>query len=384
MDKREERIQRAAHLSSILGEDEHLAARFRAVNAFSTSVRATEYHLTNACNIRCKGCWFFEYGHDKVAKEARALSDFQDFIKRERARKINCAILIGGEPTMFPDRIAAFVEGMRYVTISTNGLKKLPNEEPFKNVAVMVSLFGGGKIDDELRAIKPSGRTFTGLFDTALGHYEGDTRANFVFAVTERGMPHIEETVERIARNGNTVTFNFYSEYNSDNPLRMINQRLLLKELTRVKAMYPQTVINHDRHISALITGKSTWGDEFGYQTCPSLSFDHPQHKERRANGNPTLPLFNTFKADLKTLELCCTSGHCDGCRDSQAVYSWLMVSLNHFLTSKEDLRQWVEMAETYWAQFAWSPYRRKPGVQTAVQPAQGATPAATDEFAAA
>ena len=28
----------------------------------------TEYHLTNACNIRCQGCWFFEFGHDKKTR----------------------------------------------------------------------------------------------------------------------------------------------------------------------------------------------------------------------------------------------------------------------------------------------------------------------------
>jgi len=39
-------------------------------------------------------------------------------------------------------------------------------------------------------------------------------------------------------------------------------------------------------------------------------------------------------------------------------MYSWLMVSLAHFLDSTESLREWVEMAESYWRQFVWSPYR--------------------------
>ena len=76
-------------------------------------------------------------------------------------------------------------------------------------------------------------------------------------------------------------------------------------------------------------------------------------------NGNPILPVFNTWSADLQTVKFCCTSGHCDGCRDSQAVFSWLLVSLERFLESRDSLRTWVEIAESYWSQFYWSPYHR-------------------------
>ena len=69
-------------------------------------------------------------------------------------------------------------------------------------------------------------------------------------------------------------------------------------------------------------------------------------------NGNPVLPGFAAYAADAKTLNFCCTSGHCESCRDSQAVYSWLLVSLPHFLDSKERLRTWVDVAEGYWRQF--------------------------------
>ena len=68
---------------------------------------------------------------------------------------------------------------------------------------------------------------------------------------------------------------------------------------------------------------------------------------------------FNVYGADLETVQFCCTSGHCDGCRDSQAVHTWLLVSIRHFLNSRERLATWIELAETYWRQFIWSPYAR-------------------------
>jgi hypothetical protein len=353
-------LQRKALISdrlpTLLANDPELVHRFAAVRSFSSRVRASEYHLTNACNIRCKGCWFFEFGHHKQAEEAKRINQWREFIAAQRKQRVNCALLIGGEPTLFPERVAAFVEGMRFVSISTNGLKPFPNVDPFRNVTVFISLFGGGPLDDELRAIKPNGATFTGLFDTTLANYQDDPRATFVYAVTEDGLGHIEPTVQRIRDNGNVVTFNFYSKYNTGHPLRMKNGQLLLAEMLRVKTAYPDTVLNHAAHIEAMVTGQA-WCGNFGYDVCPSVSQDHPDNAARLLNGNPTLSFFNTYAADLQTLELCCTSGHCSDCRDSQAVYSWLVVSLAKSLDSVETLRTWIEVAESYWSQFIWSPF---------------------------
>lgn len=352
----------AERLPALLAADAELARRFSDVRGFSARVRACEYHLTNACNIRCQGCWFFEFGHDKAAKENKDIEAWRAFAKNERARRVNCALLIGGEPTLFPQRVEAFIDAMRFVSISTNGLEPFPNIDPFRNVTVFISLFGGGPLDDELRAIKPGGRRFTGLFDTALSNYRNDPRATFVFAVTEDGFAHIEPTVERIRDNGNAVSFNFYSKYNTGHPLRMANGRRLLAEMLRVREAYPGTVLNHSAHIEAMVTGRA-WCGEFGYDTCPSVSQDHPDNAERLNNGHPALPFFNTWKADLETLERCCTSGHCGDCRDSQAVYSWMMVNLARSLDSVDTLRTWVEVAESYWSQFIWSPYRERAAV---------------------
>jgi len=223
-------------------------------------------------------------------------------------------------------------------------------------VAVQISLFGGGKLDDDLRAIKPGGARFTGLFNEALRNYEGDRRACFVFAITEDGIDHIADTVKRIHDNGNRVSLNFYSKYNKDEPLRMQNAERLVDEALRVKELYPQTLLSHPYFIRALVTGDSHWGS-FSYDVCPSLSVDNPAHAGRLANGNPVLPRFNAWAADCETVNFCCTSGHCEDCRDSQAVLSWLLVSLERFRESGELLKTWIEISESYWRQFCWAPY---------------------------
>jgi MoaA/NifB/PqqE/SkfB family radical SAM enzyme len=355
--ERPEPVERLA--ARLAGTDEELLGRFRAVRAFSRRVRASEYHVTNACNLRCRGCWFFTFEFDRVTKDETDLAKLRDFIERERARHINAALLIGGEPTLVPDRVMAFVERMDYVTISTNGLHPLPRAG-FEQVSIGITLFGGGGLDDQLRAITPAGRAFNGLFETALRNYRDDPRAIFNYAVAGSGVEHVEDTVRRIRDNGNRVTFNLYSEYGTDAPLRHSQDQRLLDELLRVAAAYPDAVIAHPYYLRALVTGETEFG-RFGYDLCPSVSWDHPGHAVRRANGNPTLPLFNAYGADLQTIQFCCTSGRCDGCRDSQAVQSWLLVSARQFLLSGEGLRTWVELAESYWRQFVWSPYHASP-----------------------
>lgn len=357
--------ERSSRLEQLLEGDEPLQMRLRNLMSFGRRVRPSEYHLTNACNLRCKGCWFFEFGHDVRTREVSDLRTLEEFIIREKSeRRINTALIIGGEPTLFPERIRLFVKHMKYVNISSNGLQRLP-PEGFENVTIGLTLFAGGPLDDELRAIKPSGLRFSGLFDRMLANYRNDVRAQFIYALTDDGIDYIEETVRKIHANGNRVTFNFYSKYDTREPTQSQRQEQLLAEALRVRELFPDTVVCHPYYVRTVITGNSHWG-KFGYENCPSISIDHPAHTRRLANGNASLNFFNTWAADLKTVEFCCTSGHCEDCRDSQAVYSWLLVSMEQFLESKRQLTTWIEIAESYWRQFSWSPYNsEKSGYET-------------------
>ncbi|WP_431982240.1 4Fe-4S cluster-binding domain-containing protein [Streptomyces qinglanensis] len=348
------RAEAKARLRGFLADRPDLAARLKDVRRMGTRVRGCEVHLTTACNIRCKGCWYFEGGFDTAVRETSDPGLIRAFAEKLAADGVTQATLIGGEPTLVLDRVRPFVEHLPYLTLSTNGLRPLPMDG-FENVAVGISLFGGGPLDDELRAHRPNGSSFTGLFEKALGHYRDDPRVTFVFALSEEGLPHIEPTVRAIRDNGNQVTFNFYSEHGSDSPLRIENEQRTLAEALRVAEAYPEAVVAHPYFIETLITGRTHWGGRFGYDVCPSISVDLPEHEQRVANGNPVLDGFAVYGADYETLQFCCTSGDCDGCRDSQAVYSWLMVSFHWFLDSERRLETWLDLAESYWRQWYWA-----------------------------
>ncbi|MDQ1005639.1 hypothetical protein QFZ82_000123 [Streptomyces sp. V4I23] len=341
----------------LVEQDPGLAARLMRLQEFSHGVRTAEVFVTNACNLRCKGCWFFGHDMDKHGGEIRDLGEVRSFAQRLAESGITHVLLIGGEPTLAPDRITAFVDQMKYVTVVTNGTHPLPLKG-FENINIAVSLWGGGPMDDQLRGIRPNGSTFTGLFDMARRAYRDDPRVVWIYTVCESGIDYIEDTVRAIADNGNQLHFGFYSAYGTNDPVGLAERQRLIDELLRMRELYPDTVISHPYNIKTIVTGKSHWGT-FGYDTCPSISVDHPAHVDRLANGHPILRDFNTYRAD-HTIQFCCTAGDCDSCRDSQAMSSWLLVNIHHFLDSTDQLRIWVEMAECFYRQYYWSPFHPK------------------------
>jgi organic radical activating enzyme len=360
-------------LSALLADDPELTRRVTRLRTWSRGVRASLYHVTHACNLRCKGCWYFQFGFDtSTGKDVVDVEAWRSFARAERERGVTSAVLIGGEPSLYPRRINAFMEAMPYVWISSNGLVPMPRDG-FENLGIGVTLFGGGPLDDELRGISPTGRRLSGLFDTALKNYRNDRRVFYFYALSLSSVPYLEDVVKRAGDNGNRVLFNYYSDYTNaetmpGSGMRDEEQRLLEKAL-EVRAAYPDVVLSHPYYIRAIITGRSHWGS-FGYDVCPSVSKDYEANRARLLNGNPTLPGFNSIAPDLRTVNLCSNSGRCAQCRDSQAFTSWLLVSMHHFLGSKEQLLCWIELSESFWRQFCWSPYfSEKAGTVTDVFP---------------
>ena len=344
-------------IAALTADDPELAIRFAGLREYSHGIRTTVVFATTACNIRCRGCWYYGHDLDKGVTEVTDPKRIEAFAADLARQGTSHVLLIGGEPTLVPERVSAYASHVEHVTVTTNGLRALPREG-FENVNVAVSVFGGGPLDDELRGIRPNGSRMTGLFERALENYRDDPRAVFIYALAEDGIGHIADTVELIGQNGNQVTFGFYSAYGTGDPVGLAKGQDLLTEALRVREAHAETVVSHPYYIRTLITGRSHWAP-FGYDVCATLTTAHPAHADRLANGHPTLPGFAAYQPDLTTLQSCCTSGDCDGCRDSQAVHSWLLVNLHQFLDTSDMLRTWVEIAESFYGQYYWSPYHR-------------------------
>jgi len=123
-------------VSSLLNKEWH--DRYRKIS--SLNIRSSIYDVTNQCNLRCKGCFFFSSNEHQAAAEEMDVENWRRFVQREKERGVNLAILIGGEPTLHLDRVEAFYK-QSPAYCATNGLIRIPRDR-FPDMMVGISLWG--------------------------------------------------------------------------------------------------------------------------------------------------------------------------------------------------------------------------------------------------
>jgi organic radical activating enzyme len=159
--------------------------RYRRIS--SLNIRSSIYDLTCRCNLRCKGCFFFSSGEHHVLEEMD-IRKWEAFIDREKARGVNLAILIGGEPTLCMDRLEAFYRRIP-TYCATNGLIKVPRDR-FPDMMMSISLWGGSEVEKILR-----GRD---TFAVSSKNYEGDPCAYYLYTLTPRQVGKTGPVIRRI------------------------------------------------------------------------------------------------------------------------------------------------------------------------------------------
>jgi organic radical activating enzyme len=300
------------------------------------NIRSSIYDLTNRCNLRCKGCFFFSSGEHHV-KEEMDIEKWEQFIDQEKARGVNLAILIGGEPTLCMDRLAAFYKRLP-TYCATNGLIKVPRDL-FPDMMVGISLWGGGEDEKVLRG--------KDTFAISSKNYEGDSCAYYLYTVTPKQVGKIERVIKRIADVGLKVHLQLLSNDESVDGFYWRQGELddLRCEMDEMLDHYPQTIISSKYYHEVITTGMML-GRRFGWQECPSVteSIDNRKPPARR------LIHFYRWAADLQTVHRCCTSAtrDCSTCKDGAAHMSWIMVNKRAHMNTTRDFQNWIEVYEMF------------------------------------
>ncbi len=319
-------------ISSLL--DNEWRERYRRIA--SLNIRSSIYDLTNRCNLRCKGCFFFSSGEHHVTEEMD-IKKWESFIDKEKERGVNLAILIGGEPTLCMDRLEAFYKRIP-TYCATNGLIKVPRER-FPDMMVGISLWGGGEDEKVLRG--------KDTFAISSKNYEGDPFTYYLYTITPKQVGKVEPVIKRIADNGLKVHMQLLSNDESVDGFywRPEELRDLRYEMDDMLDHYPQAVISSKYYHEVITTGEML-GRKFGWQECPSVteSIDNRQPPARR------LIHFYRWAADLKTVHRCCTSAtrDCRTCKDGAAHMSWIMVNKREHMNTTQDLQNWIEVYEMF------------------------------------
>lgn len=314
-------------------EDPFLARMFNEVRA-AGPLRSILVDITHLCNLRCEGCYFFSHDMDRF-KAPKDEAEFDEFLDREQARGTNYVTVVGGEPTIVMDRLKKIYD--RFWTMpATNGLHKIPYEG-FENLPVAISVWGDHATDTQLR-----GRGKLDVFARALANYRDDPRAVWYFTISAHNADQIERVVEECVGNGNYVAFNFYSDTSESKVDRRAFAQAR-RETERVIERYPDRILGSSYINDVVFTGK-LYDDEWGYDVCSTLTFDHPENQERFKNGKPYNTHFRVFYPDLKTTRRCCVgeAGTCSTCVHLLAYTAWIMVNLEKHLGSKQEFTNWL------------------------------------------
>jgi len=320
-------------VSSLL--DQEWYERYKRISKLN--IRSSIYDVTNRCNLRCKGCFFYSSGEHKAASEEMEIKKWEDFIGREKQRGVNLAILIGGEPTLCLDRVEAFYKQLM-TFCATNGMIKIPRDR-FPDIMLGISLWGDEEDEKLLRG--------KDTFSISSKHYEGDPNVYYLYTLTPRQIGKIERIIRKIRNTGLKVHMQllsndegvdgFYWEPDELDALRL--------EMDDILDNYPDTVISSKYYHEIITTGKM-FGRSFGWSECPSVS----QPLDDRNPRPKRLIEFVRWASDLHTMHRCCTSEtrDCSTCKDGAAHMSWVMVNKRAHIRTTKDLQNWIEVYEMF------------------------------------
>ena len=171
-------------VSSLLDESWH--ERYRKISALN--IRSSIYDVTNRCNLRCKGCFFFSSNEHEAATEETDLAKWYDFVQKEKDRGVNLAILIGGEPTLFLDRVEAFYKSNPVVLRNQRPDQDPPGPFPrYDDRHFPV----GNEEDEKILRGKDT-------FAVSSKNYEGDPYTYYLYTITPKQLGRIDRIIRKI------------------------------------------------------------------------------------------------------------------------------------------------------------------------------------------
>lgn len=329
-------------VSSLL--DDHWYKRYKKISKLN--IRSSIYDVTNRCNLRCKGCFFFSSDEHKVAPEEMEIFKWERFIDKEVARGVNLAILIGGEPTLCFDRIEAFYNRLP-AFCATNGLIKVPRER-FPDMMIGISLWGDEEDERQLRG--------QDTFSISSKNYAGDPYTYYLYTITPRQIGQTERIIRKIRDVGLKVHMQLLSNDEKVSGFFWTTEELIAirDEMDTMLDAYPDTVISSKYYHKIITTGKML-DRSFGWMECPSVTLPLDQR-----NPQPKrLTNFIRWASDLKTMHRCCTSEtrDCSICKDGAAHMSWIMVNKRAHMQSTKDLQNWIEIYEMFAKLYQYIPW---------------------------
>jgi hypothetical protein len=280
-----------------------------------------------------------------VADE-KDLGKLKAFIEKEKERGVNYAILIGGEPSLEPERLDVWYANIK-CSSATNGLKKIDRDR-FPKMRVGISIWGDEEYEERLR-----GRN---TFKISRNNYKHDPNVYYLYTITAGYVHQVETVTRKIGDAGLRVHYQLFSNDQNVDGFDWSEDELKRARdvMDEMLDKYPEVVVS-SKYYHEVLTSKKMLGRRFGWMECPSVSeaVDDREPKVKRLMG------FNSYASDLKTIHRCCTSvtRNCETCHDGAATMSWIMVNKREHMTCPEDFANWVDVTHMFAKLYEYVPW---------------------------
>jgi hypothetical protein len=159
------------------------------------------YEITQRCNLKCEGCYYFEGGVTNHVVEESSTRAWEDLFAAEAERKVTMAYFVGAEPALHQERLIAASPYFPYGNIGTNGIIRIDPAVPYR---IGVSVWAG---DDTTDRSMRGGAAFRKAFK----NYAGDPRAIILYTLSPWNLAQARTVAEMCRDHGLPLTFNMYS-----------------------------------------------------------------------------------------------------------------------------------------------------------------------------
>jgi MoaA/NifB/PqqE/SkfB family radical SAM enzyme len=324
--------QRQYKFSDIIA-DPLIRERWEKVRRFFF-LRESTYDMSNRCNIRCEGCYYFT-GEKQFADENSDKKSWRKLLESEKKRGITFVVLAGAEPSLVPELCQVCYEVIPLGTIASNGLKRVPKEIDYQ---IHISVWGNDQTSQVIRKAPD-------MLVRQMANYKDDSRAVFVYTFTPVNIDEAREVTRVLADNGQKITFNMFSSpvgykgHLRHSSKTLEKTRLMMSELL---SEYPQTVLFSSYNIVAHT-------DELGLHDLFSCSYP-------RMNPSTDIGLgksFRQYRTDLqwdRDASCCVPDTDCDDCRHYAAGSAIVTARMYRHAIDPVTFSAWLDYVDTYLA----------------------------------
>ncbi len=297
-------------------------------------LRESTYDMTNRCNVRCEGCYYYE-GEKQFAQENKDPDAWKELMQSEKVRGITYVVLAGAEPSLVPDLCEACFEEMPLGTIASNGLKIIPESVGYR---IHISVWGNDKTSRKVRKAAD-------MLVRQMDNYREDPRAIFVYTFTRDNIDQVYDVADYLVKNGCRLTFNVFSApvgYNG--PLRHTAESLAQtrKAMIELLTRYPDHVL-FSQYSAVAHTHRK------GMHNLYSCMYP-------RVNPSSDLGLgrsFRQYRTDLtwdRNAACCVPDTDCTDCRHYASGSAVVTARMFRHAAGPETFKAWLDYVDTYLA----------------------------------